>query len=384
MGILSNLKNRIVGKFQSWREVGEYRSTFKAFGNNAYKSEIVRSCVRPLADFTSKAHCRSTDADVERLLNGRPNMYMNGSEFLQKVRTHYELRNNAFIFIDRNDRGKVVGFYPISNYSNIEALEYGNGLFIKFNFTDGSNIVLPWADLAVLRKDYNESNIVGDDNSVILNTLELINTTNQGVANAVRATANLRGILKSTKAMLADEALKAQRDKFVREYLSLENEGGIASLDATQEFMPISMSPVITTFEQMREFRENVYRYFGVNDDIIMSKVRAEELEVVYELKIEPFLKDLATELTTKVFTAREIGFGNWIVFESNKLQFSSISKKVTVFKDVVLYGGMTINEWRLGCNLPPIEGGDELIRRLDAAPVEDEPPEEEEEEVEE
>ena len=42
------------------------------------------------------------------------------------------------------------------------------------------------------------------------------------------------------------------------------------------------------------------------------------------------------------------------------------------MFKEVVLYGGMTINEWRLGCNMSPLEGGDERIMRLDAAPVDD------------
>ena len=42
------------------------------------------------------------------------------------------------------------------------------------------------------------------------------------------------------------------------------------------------------------------------------------------------------------------------------------------MFKEVVLYGGMTINEWRVGCNMPVIEGGDERIMRLDAATVND------------
>lgn len=377
MGIFSRLKSRIKGMIQRWREFGEYRATFSAFGDNAYKSELVRSCIRPLADFTGKASAKCTDKRIANLLNGRPNMYMNGKEFLSKVRTWYELKNNAFIYIERDDRGRPVSFYPVP-YSRLEALEYNNGLFIRFYFDQtGDEAVLPWEDLAVLRKDYNESNIVGDDNRAILDTLDLIQTTNQGLSNAVRATANLRGILKSTKAMLSPDDVKRQKDEFVRDYLSLENEGGIASLDATQDFTPISMNPVITSFEQMREFRENVFRYFGVNDDIIMAKATPEQLETFYEVRIEPFLVDLSTELTNKVFTDRERGFNNWIVYEANKLQFVSLDKKINMFATVVLYGGMTVNEWRLGCNMPPIEGGDELIRRLDAAPVDETDPNE-------
>ena len=59
-----------------------------------------------------------------------------------------------------------------------------------------------WDDLAVLRKDYNTSDIFGDSNSSISSSLELLNTTNEGMANAIKSTANLRGILQSKKAML--------------------------------------------------------------------------------------------------------------------------------------------------------------------------------------
>lgn len=370
MGIFSRLRDRAKMAFSRWREVGEYRSTFASFGSDAYRSELVRSCIRPLSDFTGKANAKSSDKRIEALLNGRPNMYMSGKEFLMKCRTMYELKNNCFIYIDRDDKGKPISFFPVP-YVSLEALEYAGRLFIQFRYADGSTTTLPWDDLAVLRKDYNESSIVGDDNRAILQTLELINTTNQGLANAIRATANLRGILKSTKAMLAPEAVKEQKEQFVRDYLTLENSGGIASLDATQEFTPIKMDPVVTSWEQSKELRENVYRYFGVSDAIIMGTCTSEQLECFYELRIEPFLVDLSTELTTKCFGNKAVtGFGNYVVFEANKLQFASLEKKISVFKEVVLNSGMTVNEWRLGCNMAPVPWGDDPIRRLDVGDV--------------
>ena len=381
MGILSNLRNKIKGMLTRWREVGEYRSTFTSFGAEAYRSEVVRSCVRPLAEFTSKANARCPDRRLEMLLNDRPNIYMNGKEFLYKIRTLYELKNNAFIYIERDNKGKTAALLPVP-YTELEALEYNNELFIRFGFRTGERVTLPWADLAVLRKDYVESNFVGENNDAILPTLELIHTTNQGLANAVKATANLRGILKTTKAMLSEEDSRKNKERFVKDYLTLENEGGIASLDSTQEFIPISMSPIVTTYTQMKEFRENVQRYFGVNDKIVMCNLTTDELQTFYEMRIEPFLTDLSTELTSKIYTQREKSFDNWVVYESNKLQFASLDKKIQMFATVVQYGGMTVNEWRAACNMAPIEGGDELIRRLDAAPV-DEPKEENEDEEE-
>jgi HK97 family phage portal protein len=244
-------------------------------------------------------------------------------------------------------------------------------LFIKFFFygNETRDLVLPWEDLAVVRKDYCDSDIAGEENTPILDMLELINTTNQGIANAVKATANLRGILKSTKAMLSTEDIRKQKEEFVKDYLNLENEGGIASLDATQEFAPITMSPTITNYAQMKEFRENVYRYFGISDAIVMSDYTESQMEAFYEARIEPFLVALSLELTRKIFTKREQGFDNHVVYESNRMQYASNKTKLDMVA-LVDRGALTPNEWRQIFNLAPVEGGDVPIRRLDTAAV--------------
>lgn len=378
MGFLDLFKsNRIVQKYSRWKELGSYNATFVPFGDNLYKSAIVRSCIRPLAEHSSKANAKSSDERIEFLLNTQPNMYMTGKSFLAKVRTKLELQNTAFIYIMRDDKARAIGFYPVP-YESFEAIEYLNGLFIRFSFANGEKLVLSWKDLAVLRKDYNESDIAGDDNRAIIDTLQTITTVDQGIANAIKATANLRGILKSKQALLSPEDAKKQKDQFVSDYLNLENKGGIASLDNSQEFIPIKMEPAITDADTMKQFREDVQRYFGISDAIIMSKYTEDQMEAFYESRIEPFLIELSQELTKKVFTEREKGFKNYIIFEANKLQFASMRTKIAVYRSVVLYGGMTINEWRAGSNLAPIDGGDEQIMRLDAAPMDAEPAESE------
>lgn len=350
-----------------WKELGIYQAQFTSFGSDMYKSAVVRSCIRPLADMTAKARPTCSDKNIQNVLN-KPNMYMSGTKFIAKIRTHVELMNTAFIYIQRNDRAKVTGLYPVP-YQRFEALEYKGKLFIRFKFwSDAMNeLVVPWEDLAVIRKDYNRSDIAGDENSAVLDALEMINTANQGILNAVKSTANLRGLLKSTKGMLSDADRKKQKDTFVKEYMSLENSGGIASLDSTQEFTPISMSPVITSKEQMKEFKENVFEYFGINEDIIKGCFTEEQRESFYEARIEPFLIELSEELTNKIFTDRERAFGAYILYESNRLQFASMATKISLYKEVVLYGGMTRNEWRAGCNMAPVEGGDKMIMRKDA-----------------
>lgn len=374
MSFLDFFKPLRKSSVQTWKELGTYRSTFSVFSGDVYNSNIVRSCIRPLSEFSSKAVARCSDDRLERILNNRPNIYMNGKDFVAKVRTLTETNNTCFIYIQRDDKNKVTGFYPVP-YSAFEAIEYQNGLFIKFYFSnlEATILTFPWQDLAVIRKDYNKSDISGDDNNAIIGTLNLLQTVDEGMKNAIRSTANLRGILKSTKAMLAPEAVKKMKDKFVEDYMNLNNEGGIAAMDSTTEFEPVKLEPMTANFQQRKEIREDIYRYFGVNDDIVMSKMTPEQIEAFYELKIEPFLVQLSTELTSKVFEGKALAYEkNFIVYEANKLQFASLDKKISMYKEVVLYGGMTINEWRAGCNMSPIEGGDERIMRLDAAPVND------------
>lgn len=357
--------------YQKWKELGTYQAVFNVFGEDAYKSHTVRSCVRPLAEFTSKAEARCSDKRIERILNYRPNMYMNGKDFLYKTRTLVEMQNNCFIYIQRNDKAQVMGFYPVPAM-HFEAEEYKNGLFMRFYFGGDAarELVLPWADLVAVRKDYYRSDIAGEGNTAILDALKLYDVTMQGLGNAIKSTSNLRGILKSTKSMLAPEKIKEQKDEFVRDYMNLENTSGVASLDASQEFTPINMSPVTANYEQTKEIREDIYRYFNVNDDFVMSKLSPDQLEVAYELLVEPFLVRLSTELTSKVYAGKALSYENSIVYEANKLQFASLDKKIKMYKEVVLYGGMTINEWRAASNMAPLPDGDTPIMRLDAAKV--------------
>lgn len=355
-----------------WRELGAYTAIFSPLGQNMWNSDLVRSCIRPIAEHTSKANAVSNRPEIAKLLNNSPNMYMNGKDFLSKVRLWLEIKNTAFIYISRDDQGRVKDFYPIP-YASFEALEYLGGLYIKFTFnnTTASQYVFPWEDLAVLRKDYFTSDIWGDDNGAIMGKLEIIHVTDEGIANAVKATANLRGILKSTKAMLSREDIQKQKDEFVNDYLNLANSGGIASLDATQDFTPITMNPTVTDPQTMKEIREDAYRYWGVNDKIMMSEFDEDTMNAFYEARIEPFLIALSEELTRKSFTKRERELGAFIIYESNRIQYASNRTKLQLVQ-LVDRGIMNPNEVRLAFNLAPREGGDEFVMRLDMAPVND------------
>lgn len=371
MGFLNFFKPLKSLKQARWRELGAYTAVFSPFGSNIWRSDLVRSCIRAISEHTSKANAVSSKPEIAQLLNTKPNMYMNGKDFLTKIRNWLEVKNTAFIYINREPlTAKVLGFYPVP-YESFEGIEAEGELFIKFYFAGNSErqLILPWADLAVMRKDYYSSDIWGDDNGAILEKLDIINTADQGVANAVKSTANLRGILKSTKAMLKRDDIKQQQKEFIEDYMNLSNNAGIASLDASQEFIPIKMEPIVADSALVKEYRDDVFRYFGVNDKILMSQYNEDEMEAFYEARIEPFLVALGTELTRKVFTDRELALKNYIIYESNRIGYASNKTKLNMIQ-LVDRGILTPNELRQVFNLAPYDGGDEFIRRLDTMPT--------------
>lgn len=367
-----NLRNAIKSIFggnktlvtSAWREIGTYNSSFTRFGTDVYASEVVRACIRTLAEHTSKANVKvlrdgdQGDKRLQKMIQYRPNMYMNGKDFLYKTRTLLEIHNVVFIYINRDDTNRCIGLYPMPAAS-YEAVDNMGKLFIRFRFDSGLVMTHSWEDLAVLRKDFNKSDIWGDSNIAIMTSLDLLNTTNDGMANAIKSTANLRGILKSTKAMLSEADVKKNKDRFVDDYLGLANSSGIASLDATQDFIPVTLQPQLANYKSVEELRNNIYRYYGVNEEAIMSKISGDTWEAFYEAKIEPVLLALGLELTNKIFTQREQGFNNEIVFESNRMQYMSTANKLALVQ-MVDRKAMTPNEWREVMNMAPVPWGDE------------------------
>lgn len=361
--IFGNLKRYVTS---AWQEIGAYTSHFSSFGTDIYANETVRACIRTLAEHTSKANVKvmrdglQGDKRLQHMIQYRPNIYMNGKDFLYKVRTLLEINNICFIYIMRDDVGRCVGLYPMPT-ARLSAVEVMDELYIEFDYLNVKQYHA-WEDLAVLRKDYNTSDIWGDNNSAILTSLELLTTTNNGMANAIRSTANLRGILKTTKAMLSPDDSKAQKDRFVEDYLGLENSSGIAMLDSTQSFEPLTLNPQLANYKSVEDLRANVYRYFGVPEKAILSELTGDDWEAFYEAKIEPVLIALGLELTNKIltYTGRE-RIHDEIVFESNRMQYMSTTNKLALVQ-MVDRGALTPNEWREVMNLAPIEGGDKPI----------------------
>lgn len=381
MGLFDRIfnKNKSPSTTTRFEMINDSGNGFYSWGGNIYQSDIVRSCIRPKAKAVGKLvakHIRENAVEFKinpdpylRFILEEPNPLMTGQVMQEKLATQLELNNNAFAYIKRDDLGFASEIYPIP-CTTVQVVEGNLGdIFLKFYFRNGKQMIVPYVDIIHLRKDYNDHDFFGDHPGQVLAPLmEIVNTTDQGIVKAIKNSNVIKWILKFTQVLKQDDIDK-QVNNFVNNYLSLESTGGAAAADPRYDLQQVKPESYVPDDKQMEKTLQRIYSFFNTNEKIIQSKYSEDEWNAYYESEIEPLAMQLAGEFTRKLFSRRERGYGNKIIFEASSLQYASMSTKMNLVQ-MVDRGAMTPNEWRSILSLGPIEGGDKPIRRLDTALV--------------
>mgnify|MGYP000026705601 CR=1 FL=1 len=365
----------IIREYQQFMTLNNSVNLLSAADAKNYQNLFVRICVDTIAENGAKLKpkvIRKVDGkplpgkkNIQNLLDTAPNEYMNAFEFLYKVITLWANDNNVFIYIRRDSlTGEITGYYPI-NYADCEFLEAADTVFVRFRFMTGFTMVVPYDELAHLRRFFGPSDLFGEANDTTLTKqIGLLNTVNRGLAAAANSANYLRGILKMNLNMQDDDIKKAQ-DRFVNDYMNVNNNGGVAALDSRMEYQELKGNIVTAESDQMKLIRQDIMGYFHLNESILLAKYDENEWSAFYESVLEPIAIRLGLELTRKSFTQKELGFGNQIIFEANRLQYTSNTSKITLLKELLPMGLLTINEGREILNLAPVEGGEKRIISL-------------------
>jgi HK97 family phage portal protein len=347
--------------------------------NQPYKADVVRAAVDAIARNAAKLkakHIRRVGGDIvpvggqiERLLSIRPNEHMSAYDFLYRMFTTLLIDNNAFAYPVWQG-SNLMAVWPINCLAAEFVEDATKVVYVRFQFADGKRITLPYSEVLHLRRHYYNNDMLGSANTPLDTILSAIHTTNEGIGQAVLTSAHLRGILKY-QGVLKGADIKADRDRFVSEYMTVQNSGGVAALDGKADYIELKNQPMMINVAQMKELRDTVYRYFGVSEAIVSGNYTEDQWNAFYESTIEPLAVQLSLECTAKLFTGRERGHGNEVIFEANRLQYASVQTKLALMQ-MVDRGALTPNEWREAFNLSPVEGGDKPIRRLDTRPTEE------------
>lgn len=311
---------------------------------------------------------------LSRLLNIRPCPEASTFDFLYRIASDLIYTSNAFSVVFYNDDfTDILRIQPITVRSHRIFEDESGTMYLRFVWDyDGLEYTVPYQFVIHIKARYNKKRFLGTPpDAELKNLTELLEITYNGIKNVINNSASLRGYLKYNNFADEDE-MKEKVKEFQTAYMSAENEGGIAGLDNSIDFHEITQQPRPIPIAQVQFFRENIYRYYGVNEKILNSTFNEAEWNSFYEAVIEPIAIQLSLEFSFKLFTDRERGCGNKIVFTSNRLQFATLQTRAAIGKDLFDRGIMTINEYRELMYLPQIDDGNVRMVSLNFVKADD------------
>lgn len=383
MGIIRNLLNKLQpSEGYKMKLITDYGSGFYGWGGQLYKSDIIRACIRPKARAIGKLiakHIREAPRTGDILVNPdaymrflleEPNPYMTGQVMQEKVATQLDLNNNAFILIVRDENGFPYQLYPIPA-ANVETKHDSIGnVSLRFYLKTGATIEPSYNDVIHLRQDFNDDDMFGDHPGHVLQSLmEIVTVTDQGIVKAIKNSTVIKWIMMF-KSVLQPKDQEAAIEKFTKNYLDIDGEGmGVAASDPRYDLKEVKPESYVPNATQMDRTKLRIYDFFNTNESIVQSKYTEDQFNAYYESVLEPLAVQFSGEFTRKLFTRKERGHGNRIIFEASNLAHASMQTKLGLVA-FIDRGMMTANEVRAILNMGPIENGNVVVRRLDTAAV--------------
>lgn len=342
---------------EQFRLLDGYTPAFRTWQGSVFESELIRAAIdahgrhaaklMPVIQGTAKPTLRSH-------LQNEPNQFQTWPQFLYRTAAVLYARNTAFVVPFLGDYGETTGIICVAPES-WELVEYQGQPWIRFIF-DGNRKrrAVELSKVGILTRYQYKSDLFGDDNEALKATLDLIAIQRQGLQEAIKNGASFRFMAVSSN-WSKDEDLARERKRFDRENFTGDSGGVLLFPNTYKDVKQITSSAYSVDTNQLKLITENVYNYFGVNENILQNKAFGDEWAAFYEGAVEWLAINLSDSITRMLFTDRERTMGNKITFTSNRLQYMSNSDKLNVAEKMADRGLMTRNEIREIFNLAPL-----------------------------
>lgn len=343
----------------SYQTLTAYQPAFRSWGGQIYESELVRAAVDAKARHAAKLQYGMEGTARQKLYTATksaPNPWMTWSQFTERCSNIYEVQNNIFVVPLQGEYGEVGGFFPVLP-SGCEVIDVGGRPWLKFEFIGGKKKSIPLEKVGIVVKHQLKDDFFGEKNTALAPTMELVNMVNQGIAEGVKNSATFRFMAQLTSKSF-DEDLRKERERFDRNNFRQGGGGLLLFGNQFSNVQQIRQEGYKVDPDQMKLIRDNVLNYFGVSENVLQNKANGDELDAFFNGAIEPFAIKLSEALTKMVFTQREINGGNRITFTANRLQYMSVSNKISMAQQLGDRGVLTIDEIRELFNYAPLPDG--------------------------
>ena len=370
--------DKLFGKLKVKKELGNffamldgYTPIFTSFDGGVYEMELTRACIHTFATHCSKLQPEVTGPDpegIKAMLDGKPNMFMTSSQFLYKTATIYEAQNTCFIVPILDSYDRLIGYYPASP-ERTEIREHNDVPFLVYTFGNGERAAIELERVGIVSKFLYTNDLVGEDNSALDPTLQLLSTQNKGIEEGIKNSASFR-FMATVNNFVKDKDLANERKNWVKENLGADA-GGLALFpNSYSNVQQIQSAAKIVDSEQVSLIQNRAFTYFGSNEDVLLNKAVGDGWSAYYEGKVEPFAIQLSQAMTCMTYTHNRRSRGNAIVWSANRLQYMTNIDKLQVGSQMFDRGVLSINDVMDIWNLPHVPGGDKRYIRKEYTEV--------------
>ena len=305
------------------------------------------------------------NSEYTRLFN-KPNPMMTRQDFMYAMAWQLQLTNTAFAWVKWDNAMHPLEVWPLVYLQfEVRKLKDGSGYAVQFNDGDGVNRIVRMEDLIVLRRKYDGSGYAGSDNTQIGSTLDMVTSLDEGLKAAVEISNKIHGIVKQKNSMLAPTSVKDTQKNFVERMKEAAKEGGVVSLDGTEEYTPLNVTAWSANAAQQKQITERVYTFWRTPEEVVKNTASEQVMQNYYDSIIEPMWEEMALACTDAVFTRREQGHGNKMVVYSGAATGASWSTKLNIIANSKETGLLSRNEQRELLGYGPVEDGDEFLVSL-------------------
>lgn len=355
------------------------------YGKNALKEATVYACIKILAESLSKLPLKIYREDetgvnkavkhyLYKLLKLRPNPYMSASDFAKCNETQRNIYGNAYVNIEMDEKGRIVGFWPI-DASKVRIWIDDIGLF------SSKNHIWYEVDVGTERRKLMPNEILHFKSGVTLDgivgvpPLDYLRATVENAAAAGRFINNfykqglqVKGIVQYV-GDLNPEAQKKFREKFEEMSSGLKNSHRIALMPIGYEFKPISLTMSDAQFLENTELTiRQIATAFGIKMHQLNDLSRAthtnvaEQQQQFYVDTLLPILTMYEQEMTYKLFLDSELDAGYYVKFNVDSILRADIKTRYEAYAIGIQNGFLEPDEARAKEDLPPRPGGNQLI----------------------
>ena len=335
-----------------------YSPSFHSWNGSIFESDLIRAALDAHGRHAAKLQVNvdgTAKPNLRNRLKIQPNEFQTWSQFLYRTAVILYARNTVFLVPVRGEYGEtngVIGIVP----ERWETVEYNGEPWIRFHMRNNKSAAVRLMECGVLTRYQYRNELFGETNEAMKAVLDLIEMQRQGIQEGIKNGASYRFSAQSDN-WSSDEDLANEQERFNKfTFQNKKTSGGMLLFPNTyKNVQQLKQEAYKVDADQMKLIKENVFDYFGVNEDIIQNKCFGDQWLAFYEGAVEWLAIQLSDVLTKMLFTERERQFGNRIFFTSNRLQYMSNADKMSAISQLADRGLATRNELREILNLAPL-----------------------------